>query len=80
MNYKLIGILTPAKLKEMGFIEQTDQTDSSRKWWEIRNNDFVLIVNPSLDIELFRLEPATDGLNLRIESLYDLEMAIDWID
>jgi hypothetical protein len=81
MNYRLIGVLTTEKLKEYGFIETFDESDESvPSWWELNSDGFCLMVDKSLNFSLMRLKPVTDPLNLKIESLLEVEMLLDWID
>ena len=79
-NDKLAKALTIDNLTEMGFTERHDGSGDPRgTWWEIKNSNFYLSVDPWFEVQLSRVNPDTDSVTLLIESKSELQSAIDWI-
>lgn len=80
MNNELIKILTSEKLTDLGFAETWDESDNSvESWWQIENENYLLMIDRSFEVQLMRINPATNFLKLKIESLDELEHTLDWI-
>ena len=79
-NLKLLTVITAEKLKEMGFIEENDGSDDPRGIdYNIRNDNFHLMIDPWGDVKLARLNPDSDYVSLMVDTIYDLQCVIDWI-
>ena len=80
INTELLKVATPEKLIEMGFIEENDGSDDPRGIdYNIRNENFHLLVDPWCEVKLCRLNPDTDYITIHCESLFDLQCVVDWI-
>jgi hypothetical protein len=76
----LLKVLTPEKLIEMGFIEENDGSEDPRGVdYNIRNENYHLIVDPWCEVKLCRLNPDTDYITIDCKSLFDLQCVVNWI-
>ncbi|MFB3390030.1 hypothetical protein [Flavobacterium sp. LAR06] len=80
MNQKLHDILSKEKLEKLGYIKKVFRKKKHYKyWWEIRNEDYALIVSYFLKFELQHLDSTVNGIKLKVKSLSDVEEAINWV-
>ena len=79
-NDKLAKVVSVENLIEMGFNERHDGSGDPRgTWWEIKNSNFYLSIDPWFEVKLCRINPDTDPITLIVETKYELQNAIDWI-
>ena len=79
-NVNLCNTLTHDKLKELGFLYESDGTESP--WgcdWNFRNEKFHILVEPGFDVKLSRIDVDTDFIEISIDSFFDLEMLVAWV-
>lgn len=62
-NVNLCNTLTHDKLKELGFVYESDGTGSP---W-------------GCDVKLSRIDVDTDFIEISIDSVFDLEMLVAWV-
>lgn len=80
MNTELLKVITPEKLEEMGFVPEHDGSGDPRGTdWNIRNDKFHLWIDPWADVFLSRVNPDTDSLKLQVDTVFDLEMVVEFI-
>ncbi len=80
VNTELLKVATPEKLIEMGFVEENDGSEDPRGVdWNIRNEQYHLMVDPWCEVKLARRNPDTDYITIHCESLFDLQCVVDWV-
>jgi hypothetical protein len=80
VNTELLKVVTPEKLIEMGFVEENDGSGDPRGIdYNIRNENFHLLVDPWCEVKLCRLNPDTDYITIHCESIFDLQCVVYWI-
>lgn len=73
-------ILTRNELIKLGFVEEPDENEHSKKHnWSIKNNAFLLILSTFGDITLIRQNADSEGLTLQVNDLFELECIVDWM-
>ncbi len=66
---ELQKVATPEKLIEMGFIEENDGSGDPRGIdYTIRNDKFILNVDPWREVKLCRVNPDTDPFGRELET------------
>lgn len=80
MNEKLLKVATPKDFEALGFKFENDGTDSP--WgnsWEMSNEKFNIYIDPTFEVNLYRLDEQTDCIKVQIDDLYELQRLIDFI-
>lgn len=81
VNKELIGLIDSETLKKMGFTENNDGTGDPRGVdWEMQNEKFILTVDPWAIVKLQKIDKDFDPITLHIDSLDELEAAVEWIN
>jgi hypothetical protein len=79
-NTKLLAVISEEKLNELGFKTVYDDTQDPRgTTYEIASTKFWVTIDAWGDVQIARKNPDTDFLNLKIETIFDLECILNWI-
>jgi len=80
VNIELLKVVTAENLIEMGFVEENDGSGDPRGTdYNIRNEQYHLIVDAWCEVKLSRVNPDTDYITIHCESLFDLQCVVDWV-
>lgn len=80
-NVVLCNTLTHEKLKELGFKHESDGSGSPWGYeWNLINNKFHILIEPGYDVKLKRVDVDTDFIEITIDSVFDLEMLVAWVN
>lgn len=86
VNHKLLQVLTPEKLTEMGFVEENDGSESfffddpRGVDYNIRNKNFHVMIDFWGEVFIRRINPDTDFITVHCETLHDLQELLNWIE
>jgi len=79
-NTKLMQSVDVEKLISMGFTESNDGSGDPRGIdWSISNGNLSIQVDPWFDVTLCRTDCHVESLQLRVETVDELQSAIDFI-
>jgi len=80
MNFKLLELITHSSMDEIGFKEDRDHDDPRGSFWRFENDKFLILIDAWGDVTLNRKNPDTDQLTITVETLFDLQCIVDWIE
>lgn len=69
-------VLTPEKLKEMGFVRAVDNV----QFWDFGNKNFHVMINPFGEVKVRRVNPYTDFVTVHCENLHELQKLLSLIE
>jgi len=80
-NMKLLtsGVTTDDFIA-LGFIEENDGSDSAWGFdWNFRNEKFHIIIDPTFEVKLGRLDVDSDYITIVVDDKFELEQLLGFI-
>ena len=80
-NEKLSRDVSVDDLIKMGFtIKDDEDKDPRGRFYEIKNDNFHLFIDAWFEVQLRRVNPDTDPIILFVQTKFDLQCVVDWIE